>query len=135
MMIDVASDGFWTFDVATGKVYWSNRISKLIASENTVLEDTFEPLKKRVIESDWNAFREQLNSALQNLGTFSCNLTLLDTDKKNMKLVISGRVQSNESGRPIRVIGSLAEAVDRKFFEQEKYNYAYQQAVQERDPL
>ena len=37
MMIDVASDGFWTFDVATGKVYWSNRIAKFIASENPTL--------------------------------------------------------------------------------------------------
>ncbi len=129
MMIDVSSDGFWTFDVATGKVYWSNRIAKLIASENTALEDSFEPLKKRVIESDWNVFREQLNAALLHLGTFSCNLTLLDTDKKNVKLVISGRVQSNETGRPIRVIGSLTEAVDRRFVEQEKYNYAYQDAL------
>ena len=129
MMIDVASDGFWTFDVATGKVYWSNRIAKLIASENPTLEDSFEPLKKRVIESDWNAFREKLNAALQNLGTFSCNLSLLDSSKKNVKLVISGRVQSNETGRPIRVIGSLAEAVDRKSFELEKYNYAYQDAL------
>ena len=65
MMIDVSSDGFWTFDVASGKVYWSNRIAKLLATENAVLEDSFEPLKKRVIESDWNAFREQLNAALQ----------------------------------------------------------------------
>ena len=101
MMIDVASDGFWTFDVATGKVYWSNRIAKLLAAESSNLEDSFEPLKNRVIESDWNVFREQLNKALQTVGTFSCSLTLLDAAKKNAKLVISGRVQSNETGRPI----------------------------------
>ena len=49
--------------------------------------------------------------------------------KKNAKLVISGRVQSNEMGRPIRVIGSLTEAVDRKSVEREKYYYAYQDAL------
>ena len=124
MMIDVSSDGFWTFDVATGKVYWSNRIAKLLAADSATLEDSFEPLKKRVIESDWNAFREQLNSALQSLGTFSCSLTLLDASKKNAKLLISGRVQSNESGRPIRVIGSLAESLDRKSIERDNYKDA-----------
>ena len=129
MMIDVSSDGFWTFDVASGKVYWSNRIAKLLAAESANLEDSFEPLKNRVIESDWNAFREQLNAALQTSGTFSCNLTLLDASKKNAKLVISGRVQSNEMGRPIRVIGSLTESVDRKSAERERYNYVYQDAL------
>ena len=129
MMIDVSSDGFWTFDVASGKVYWSNRIAKLLDAESANLEDSFEPLKKRVIESDWNAFREQLNSALQTSGTFSCSLTLLDASKKNAKLVISGRVQSNNLGRPIRVIGSLTEALDRKSVEREHYNYVYQDAL------
>ena len=81
MMIDVSSNGFWTFDVASGKVYWSNRIAKLLATEGSSLEDSIEPLKKNVIESDWNNFREQLNSALQNSGTFSCQLTLLDASK------------------------------------------------------
>ena len=129
MMIDVASDGFWTFDVATGKVYWSNRIAKLLAAESSALEDSFEPLKNRVIESDWNLFREQLNKALQTAGTFSCNLTLLDAAKSNVKLVISGRVQCNETGHPIRVIGSLAESVVNKSSEFENYNNVYQDAL------
>ena len=128
MMIDVSSDGFWTFDVATGKVYWSNRIAKLLDADVATLEDSFDPLKKRVIESDWNAFREQLNAALQTSGTFSCALTMLDATKKNAKLVISGRVQSN-MGRPIRVIGSLAEAVDRKSIERDNYKFVYQDAL------
>ena len=129
MMIDVASDGFWTFDVATGKVYWSNRIAKLLAAESTTLEDSFEPLKNRVIESDWNVFREQLNKALLTAGTFSCNMTLLDAAKSNVKLVISGRVQCNETGHPIRVIGSLAESVLHKPSEFENYNNVYQDAL------
>ena len=30
MLVDVSSDGFWTFDVPTGKVYWSNRVAKFL---------------------------------------------------------------------------------------------------------
>ena len=33
MMVDASSDGFWTFDVPTGKVYWSNRVAKLLGNE------------------------------------------------------------------------------------------------------
>ena len=129
MMIDVASDGFWTFDVATGKVYWSNRIAKLLAAESATLEDSFDPLKNRVIESDWNIFREQLNKALLTGATFSSNLTLLDAAKNNVKLVISGRVQCNENGRPIRVIGSLAELAVHNSSEFDNYNNVYQDAL------
>ena len=63
MMVDASSDGFWTFDVPTGKVYWSNRVAKLLGIDPDQVDDTFETLKRCVIESDWEVFRKEMTKS------------------------------------------------------------------------
>ncbi len=122
MMVDVASDGFWTFDVASGKVYWSNRVAELLNVDPVTMVDSFEALKDKVAESDWNNFREKLRNALQTFGDFSCCLNPIDPSKIKSRFTISGRVQCNENGLPIRVIGSMNEIVDNKALENQGNN-------------
>ena len=46
MMVDVSSNGFWTFDVVTGKVYWSKRAIKLLQAQASPIQDSFDLLKE-----------------------------------------------------------------------------------------
>lgn len=128
MMVDVSTDGFWTFDVASGKVYWSNRVAELLGVDPVSMGDSFDALKDRISERDWEIFREKLRTALQNLGNFSCSLTPIDTSKKKSSYTISGRVQCNDGNLPIRVIGTMTEVADVKTAETQGIN-AYE------DPL
>lgn len=129
MMVDVSASGFWTFDIATGKVYWSQKAAKLLLSDPFKVGDSFEILHSRVVENDWLKFKDILKAALENSANFETKLTLLTQDSKEHVLQISGNIQRNEEGRPIRIIGALNERTDRVASEKQNYYYAYQDAL------
>jgi len=129
MMVDASSDGFWTFDVPTGKVYWSNRVAKLLGIDPDQVDDSFETLKGCVIESDWEVFRKEMTKSLNENHPFNLSLRLVSTSDSPKELTISGRPQFNEEGRPIRLIGFLGERLSTAAMERQKYYYAYQDAL------
>ncbi|SHK86227.1 diguanylate cyclase (GGDEF) domain-containing protein [Fibrobacter sp. UWT2] len=129
MMVDVSSNGFWTFDVVTGKVYWSKRAIKLLQAQASPIQDSFDLLKERIVESDWLRFKEELKLALETGEKFHLIVSLLDNSAEADKLVISGHVQLNEDGHPIRIVGSLDENSDKQAQEKQNYYYVYQDAL------
>jgi len=129
MMVDISADGFWTFDVPTGKVYWSNRVAKVLGIDVSAIDDTFETLKSRVMESDWEAFRRALNDSLNENKSFSLTLHLVAGKEDEKKVVVRGRSQMNDEGKPIRVIGSIGNYLDRVSMEKQAHYYVYRDAL------
>ncbi|WP_407443977.1 EAL domain-containing protein [Fibrobacter sp.] len=129
MVVDVSSDGFWTFDVPTGKVYWSSRVAKLLGMDPSQVGDSFDLIKNLVIESDWGKFRAALNESLNEDKPFTVTLGLLSQKAGEKNIVVTGRPQMNDDGRPIRVIGSLGVFMDKASIERQNYSFVYQ------DPL
>ena len=128
MMVDVSSNGFWTFDVITGKVYWSKRAIKLLQAQASTIQDSFDLLKDRIVESDWLRFKDELKLALETGEKFNLTVSLLD-GAVDSKLLISGHVQLNEEGHPIRIVGALDENSDKQAQEKQNYYYVYQDAL------
>ena len=129
MMIDVSQDGFWTYSVPTGKVYWSNRVAKLLGAKGG-LEDSFYALKSYIMEKDWTEFKSVLSKALAEGGNFSCTLRLSSRRANGCdQVVIAGRTQVDAENRPVRVIGFISTAMDRKAVERQNYFYVYQDAL------
>jgi diguanylate cyclase (GGDEF)-like protein len=110
MMIDVSSEGFWTFDVSSDKVFWSNKVGKILGIE--MLGDSFDVVKSCVLESDWESFRKSLQACLNEKRNFTIRMRLLNKKSGCEEIVISGRPQCNEAGLLIRVIGSLSAIQD-----------------------
>ncbi|WP_295861851.1 bifunctional diguanylate cyclase/phosphodiesterase [uncultured Fibrobacter sp.] len=110
MMIDVSSEGFWTFDVSSDKVFWSNKVGKILGIE--MLGDSFDVVKSCVLESDWESFRKSLQACLNEKRNFTIRMRLLNKKAGCEEIVISGRPQCNEAGLLIRVIGSLSAIQD-----------------------
>lgn len=129
MMVDVSSSGFWTFDVATGKVYWSQKAAKLLLCDTFTVGDSFDALHGRIVETDWDNFKKVMSTALETGESFSLKVTVLNADSVEQFLQISGNIQKNEEGRPIRIIGAINEYSDRVATEKQNYFYAYQDAL------
>lgn len=127
MMVDISSDGFWTFDVPTGKVYWSNRVAKVLGIDINDMGDSFDSLKGCSMESDWENFRSELSNSLKENRPFSVKLRLITSDDLR-EVLISGRPQFSDE-RPIRVIGSIGLNVDKATIERQNYFYAYQDSL------
>ena len=129
MMVDISASGFWTFDVITGKVYWSRRAIKLLQAESSTMLDSFDLLKERIVESDWLQFKKALQVALENGEKFSLTVNLLKAKSGEGSLMLSGHVQMNDSGHPIRIVGALNEYSDKQAQAKQNYYYAYQDAL------
>ena len=129
MMVDASSDGFWTFDVPTGKVYWSNRVAKLLGIDSEKVDDSFDTLKSCVIESDWELFRAEMCKALNENRPFNLSLHLVAATDSTKELTVSGRPQFNEEGRPIRVVGFIGARMSDAAIERQNYFYAYKDAL------
>lgn len=129
MMVDASSDGFWTFDVPTGKVYWSNRVAKLLGIDSEKVDDSFDTLKSCVIESDWELFRTEMGKALNENRPFNLSLHLVAATDSTKELTVSGRPQFNEEGRPIRVVGFIGARMSDAAIERQNYFYAYKDAL------
>ena len=129
MMIDVSHEGFWTFNVSTGKVYWSNRVAELLGAKD-ILEDSFSAIQSYVMEQDWLRFKESIAKTLDEGNDFSEELRLSSPQKGHPdQIVIAGRLQRDSENRPIRLIGSISSAIDTAASEREKYYYAYRDAL------
>ena len=129
MLVDVSSDGFWTFDVRTGKVYWSSRIAKFLNIAPSAIEDSFNTLKLNVFESDWANFKERFSRSLEENVQFSVKMRLLNVPKDcPPEIVVSGRPQCNGEGRPMRVIGSVTTATEQADNTSRQF-YAYRDAL------
>lgn len=129
MMIDVSANGFWTFDIASGKVYWSQKAAKFLKADLNQVDDTFELLRTRIVEKDWTRFKEKMSLALETGEEFSLEIALLDEKSNGRVLTISGSIQKNEDGFPIRIVGALNENMDRAQREKQSYYYVYQDAL------
>ena len=129
MMVDISSNGFWTFDVVTGKVYWSQRALNMLQVDIANADDSFDVLRRQIVESDWDHFRELLNSSLESGDRLNCVVTLVKSGSKNEQLTVSGNVQKNADGRPVRVIGSVNMYSDKQAIDKQSFYYAYQDAL------
>lgn len=109
-MFNSSIDGFWTYNIPTGKVSWSDRAAFILGVSQEELGDSFDILKKKVFEKDWSDFRNKFSEALTNSESFSTPLRLLVGKKE---ITINGTPQCNEDGRPVRVIGSLSQPTER----------------------
>ncbi|MCF0224327.1 MAG: bifunctional diguanylate cyclase/phosphodiesterase, partial [Fibrobacter sp.] len=129
MMLSVSSSGFFSFDVCTGKVDWSQKALKILQVETQKKFDSFEVLQTHILESDWNRFKQTLNTSLENGVDFTEYVTLLKRTQKDNQLKITGSVQTNADGRPIRIICAINECADNLTNERKQNFYNYQDAL------
>lgn len=126
-MFNSSIDGFWTYDIPTGKVTWSDRAAFVLGLPQKVMGDSFNILKTRVFEKDWVDFKTKLAEALKNSDAFSTTLRLLNG---KTELIVNARTQYTDEGRPICVFGSLSKPTERSvYFEKESVSSAFKDSL------
>lgn len=109
MFFSHSSDGFWVFDLPTGKVQWSARAAELLGVPLEELGTSLDSLRSLIFESDWTKFSNMLSISLESKQKFS--LDARPILGKNI-IAISGIPQLNAEGRPIRLFGSFVPKAD-----------------------
>jgi len=123
-MFEVSSDGLWEFDLATGKVTWSEHAAEACGIGKD-LGDSFEVLKGAMLEKDRGDFLKALPEALAQNKQFGIETRIFDAFGKERLLLLCGKPQLNEEGRAIRMVGRLSDVTDMRRAERNLFYSAF----------
>ncbi|HSQ42402.1 MAG TPA: sensor domain-containing diguanylate cyclase, partial [Fibrobacteraceae bacterium] len=129
LVIDGTNDGIWDWDIASDKVFWSERAHLLAANGSLGLGDSWEVLRQKLYPGD----REKLDAAIRGhiVGDvpFNIELRIQMLDGKPKHLQIRGKAKRDENGKPVRMAGSISDVTQRKTAEQELIYNAYHDSL------
>jgi len=124
LVIEGTNDGIWDWDIASGKVFWSDRAHLLAGNGSKGFGDSWVAFKSKLVPEDRDKFEASLRGHLVGDVPFSAEVRL-SIDSKQKHLLMRGKVKRNEHGQPTRMAGSVSDVTLRKSAEQELIYNAY----------
>ncbi|MFY8217220.1 MAG: PAS domain S-box protein [Chthoniobacterales bacterium] len=114
-----ASDaGVWDWSAETGKIFLSQRMRELIRVPDNAICDSLSELVKFLKPEDIGVIREAMEEHLSGkVEIFRAEVRLNTQDET--WLVVNGKAQIGESGRPTRAIGTVADITPVKVAERQ----------------
>jgi len=129
LVIEGTNDGIWDWDIASGKVFWSERAHLLNPNGSLGLGDSWEILKHKLPEED----RDRLDSAIRGhlVGDvpFNVEVHFRAGENRIKYLLLRGKAKRNLQGTPVRMAGSISDVTQRKSAEQELIYNAYHDSL------
>ncbi|HVI02587.1 MAG TPA: PAS domain S-box protein [Enhygromyxa sp.] len=119
--LQAASMGTWDWDVAGGKVSWSDDIEAMFGLDPGSFAGTYEAYLELVHREDRDEFEVAIARALANEGgdDFVLEHRLLCPDGVTRWAMSFGRVLRDERGDPLRFAGTIRDISDSKLLEQQ----------------
>jgi signal transduction histidine kinase len=120
LAVEGAAIAFWDWDVATGKMIWSDRFYTLMGDDPVTTRPTFEAWQQRIHPEDLQRVTDVLDDSRHNGTAYSCDYRVCPTDGSDPRWVAArGRFLTNGSGTVVRMIGALSDIGHRKQAEAE----------------
>jgi PAS domain S-box-containing protein len=125
----VAHVGSWEWDIPANRLWWSDELYRLYGVEPGTPLD-YESFLGRVHPDDRPAVQAHVTRAFATGAPFTFDHRICATDGSVRVLHAEGRVVVDESGQPIRMIGTGHDITDRRRAEEERVQLIQAQAAQ-----
>jgi diguanylate cyclase (GGDEF)-like protein/PAS domain S-box-containing protein len=113
-------DGLWDWDLITDRVYYAPRWKQMLGLEDQVINDSPDEWISRIDQRDVGAFMMEFEQHLRGEEeVFEVELRMRHYDGQTIWMLCRGAVVRDETGRAIRVAGSLADIDEMKQVEDE----------------
>ena len=114
-----AQIGMWDWTIATGDLYWSERIAPLFGHEYGALETSYENFLNAIHPEDRNEVTDAVNACVEKGKKYYIEHRVLWPDGTIRWLLERGDVIRDADGKPIRMLGIVQDITERKELEQE----------------
>lgn len=113
--------GTWDLNLQTGEAIWDERFASLLGERLEDLTQTFEAHSARIHPDDKELVRSSVRRHLDGLTTiYTAEYRLLQKNGDWRWIQSRGRLmQRDESGRPLRMLGTIADLSSRKMIEEQ----------------
>jgi PAS domain S-box-containing protein len=118
LAMDAADDGYWDWDLRTGRVYWSPRCYTMLGYPPDAFPMDFERWQELIHPDEREATRKAVEEKIHRGGTFLAEFRYRTADGGWRWIMGRGRtVKRDDSGAPIRMVGTHVDVHDRKMAE------------------
>lgn len=114
----IARLGSWEWDITRNKVSWSEETRRLYGRRPEDIELSMETWLERVHPEDLQRVKENMTESLRTRQPFTCDHRIVLPDGSQRIVSAHGEVEANESGSPVKMIGTVQDITDLKQAEQ-----------------
>ncbi len=111
--------GVWDYEVASGALIWDDQMFQLYGIERSGFSGAYDAWRAGLHPDDRDRADEEIRRALRGEGDFNTEFRVLHPDGTIRHLQAKARVQRDEKGQPIRVLGTNWDITVRKQAEEE----------------
>ena len=109
-----ANIGTWDWNIATGELFWTERIWPLFGYAEGELEATFENFRAAVHPDDRESVLNAISASIESDTPYRCEHRVVWPDGTVRWLSETGAVVRDEGGKAIRMLGVVQDIDDRK---------------------
>ena len=118
LALDAAHTGIWESDLNTGEVRWSESVGPLFGFSQDTSVSTREDLYERFHPDDRERVRRAAARAVEENSEFDIEHRVVWPDGTVRWLAKKGKVLYNETGMPVRMLGTLVDVTERRQMEE-----------------
>jgi PAS domain S-box-containing protein len=118
LIAEAVNEGIWDWNVPTGEAYFSPIYYKILGYDDGEYPASYESFKSLIHPDDIESFEKELKYHIDNAEGYSLEIRLKTKDNKWRWIQTRGQVvETDEKGKPIRMVGTHTDITDRKIAE------------------
>ena len=129
------SIGLWDWNVATNDLYWSPRFKEIAGIDNKTFTARLSDFSERLHPEDKDEILGRLKQHLEHKAPYDVEYRLKRADGSYVWVHGCGQAEWDESGKPLRMVGSVEDITERKAVERMKNEFIAMVSHELRTPL
>ncbi len=106
--------GSWNWDIASGKMEWSDELYRIFGYEPQSQEMTFDSFVSSVLPDDHDRVLTSIDDALAGAAPYDMECRIVRPDGEVRTIHCCGEIARDSSGQPLRMSGTALDITDRK---------------------
>ncbi|XXT14994.1 PAS domain-containing protein [Sorangium sp. So ce429] len=106
--------GVWDWDVATGRVVWSDEVCGIFGIPPGTFEGTLEAFERRIYPDDRVRVRAETEAALTGRAGYAIEFRIVRPDGQIRWVTDLGTVEHDEAGKPRSMIGMVTDITEKR---------------------
>jgi PAS domain S-box-containing protein len=112
--------GSWEWDLGTGAVWWSDETYRVFGLDPDSIALDYATYLERIVPGDREHMRAAVSRSLETGGSFVQEVHFVHTDGSLRVLLARGSVERDQSGKPVRMIGTTQDITELRRMEEER---------------
>jgi PAS domain S-box-containing protein len=134
LAIEAGEIGIWEWDIATGRVDWSDNVEQIFGLEQKEFKGTLQDYNSRVFPDDIDMLGQSITDALEKGKPFFVEHRIVRGDGSIGWIYGQAKVRRDDTGSPLGMVGVVADITERKQAEEEirRHREHLEELVEER---